>query len=104
MEQEKERQVDKLLQAANKTWNYFSASIERLIFKPSLSAKDKEYLLFSKRKARQIKAMLSNIKELIGVKENPLPRLLEKSVCKKLKARIDEMVLISLELDRIYLK
>lgn len=104
MEQEKERQVDKLLYTAGKTWNYFSTSIERLIFKSDLSAKDKEYILFSKRKARQIKAVLSNVKDLIGPKETLLPKLLEKSVCKKLKVRIDEMVLISLELDRIYLK
>lgn len=104
MEREKERQVDKLLYTANKTWNYFSTSIERLIFKSGLSTKDKEYLLFSKRKARQIKAVLSNIKELVGPRETHLSEFLEKNISKKLKARIDEMVLISLELDRIYLK
>lgn len=97
-----EKPVKLKLRSANAIWNYLSESIERVIFKEGLSKDDKDFILFSKRKLKQIKAMLVNIETLISEKEPPL--MLEKNICDKLEHKIDEMRMLALNLDKIYLK
>lgn len=102
--QEKEKQVRQLLLQANKTWNYFSSSLERLLFKQTSTYKDKEFILFCKKRLKEIKAFLVNIENLIGPAETILPKLLEKNIYKRLEIIIDQMLKMAIELDDIYLK
>ena len=104
MKEEKEKQVRIQLKIANKMWNYLSESLERVIFKQILSKADKEFMFFSKRKLKQIKAMIVNIEALIGDEENPLPPILEINICNRLQNKIDDMRRLALELDKLYLK
>lgn len=99
-----EKPVKLRLRSANAIWNYLSESIERVIFKEGLSKDDKDFILFSKRKLKQIKAVLINIETLTHDKEVLLPPILEKNVCNKLEHKIDEMRGLALNLDKIYLK
>lgn len=104
MQEEKEKPIKLRLKAANAIWNYLSESLERVIFKEELTRDDKDFILFSKRKLKQTKAMLINIETLISDKEHSLPPILEINICNKLENKIDEMRKIALELDKLYLK
>ena len=104
MSQKNERQADKLLITTEQSWNYLFGSLERLAFKLTISEKDKGYLFFVNRRLREIKATLINVRVLIGPSDIDLPELLEKNLCKKLRVITDQMRVMSMELDKIYLK
>ena len=104
MSQRSERQADKLLATAEKSWNYLFGSLERLAFKSAVSEKDKGYLFFANRRLREIKSTLINVRDLIGSSDVSLPEMLEKNLCKKLRFIINHMREMSIELDKIYLK
>ena len=102
MNKENAKLVNVLLQEANGTWNYLYETLERLNQKKLSSEKDKEYIAYIWHRAREIKALLVNIKRLLGENIDDLPTSLEISICKKLNKKKDEMVNFILNLDKIY--
>ena len=101
MTRENEKQVKKVLQRTNKTWNYLYETLERFNENKKYSEIEKEYITYTWQKLREIKMFLVNVKYLIA-DEDQLPESLERQLMKRLNNKNEQMIKIIIQLDKIF--
>ncbi len=102
MRKENDWQVDIQLQRANKTWNFLYETLEKFNHRQKLTLSQKEYIVYSWHRMREIKALLLNIKKLVGENRENFNSKLELEICRKLDNKVKEMIRLIIQLDRIY--